>query len=248
MDRLFLLFRSYPAPVLDRLTRFLASASGSDKVLMIIQYFSKIVIWYALRKGNGGLADRVRNLANPVSDYRILSRFTGLIPLVHYMRAIELNPPPTRYLHQLARLENLCNFVYYPLEHAYWLGAHNIIPSTLLSPAKIDTIGVWSCRFWAGYVVLHFLTLREEHRLLQSRKVEILADKHESSPAAFQAKLEQWHRQHRDWWVQLVINTAYFPLTIHWSNPKSKFPDVGVGICGTIAALAQLYSGWKATV
>ncbi|KAJ1926845.1 hypothetical protein IWQ60_003431 [Tieghemiomyces parasiticus] len=245
LDSILMLLKTYPSPTLDRLTRFLSSASGSDKVLMLIQYFSKIVVWYALRRNKSMLAQQVRNLAGPVSDYRILSRFTGLIPLVHYMCALERNPPTNRYLLRLARLENLCNLIYYPLEHAYWLGAHGIVPA-LASPKRVDQLGVWSCRFWAGYVVLHYLTLYEEYRQADRLKRRILADKAEANPAAFQAKLDTWHRQRRDWWIQFAINTAYFPLTIHWSYPASTFPDVGVGICGTIAALAQVYSGWKA--
>jgi hypothetical protein len=45
--------------------------------------------------------------------------------------------------------------------------------------------------------------------------------------------------------LNTIINLAYFPLTIHWSFEKSSFPDIGVGICGTVAAVAQFYAAWK---
>ncbi|KAJ1969774.1 hypothetical protein H4R35_006050 [Dimargaris xerosporica] len=246
LAHLYTLFKSHPTPAFDRLNRYLASVSGMDKLLMIIQYFSKIIVWYAMRTRNRTLAEGVRNVANPVGDFRILMRFTGLIPLVYYMRSIENSPPSTPRLHWLARLECWVNLVYYPLEHAYWLGAHHVLP-WLSTPRMVNGLGMWSCRLWALYVVLHFFTLRDQRRQLIASKRAIYEDKSESSPTAMQAKLERWHTQHKQWWIELIINTAYFPLTVHWSYPASTFPDVGVGICGTIAALAQIYSGWQAT-
>ena len=47
--------------------------------------------------------------------------------------------------------------------------------------------------------------------------------------------------------MNTIINAAYFPLTVHWSLETSSFPDVGVGIFGTIAALVQLKMAWKAS-
>jgi hypothetical protein len=46
--------------------------------------------------------------------------------------------------------------------------------------------------------------------------------------------------------LNALINAAYFPLTIHWSLEKSSLPDVGVGIFGTIAAVAQIHAAWEA--
>ncbi len=50
----------------------------------------------------------------------------------------------------------------------------------------------------------------------------------------------------KQWNLYFLVNAAYFPLTVHWSLESSLFPDVGVGICGTIAAVAQLYMTYKA--
>jgi len=47
--------------------------------------------------------------------------------------------------------------------------------------------------------------------------------------------------------VDTFINCAYLPLTVHWSTENSKFPDIGVGICGTLASIAQICVAWKAT-
>jgi hypothetical protein len=119
-----------------------------------IQYSTKIINWY-LRKSDpkSAFAQRLSNLAGPVSDFRILLRYYGLIPLFQWIIYSETHPAPNPKLQWLTRAQNLVNVVYYPLEHAYWLGLHEVIP---MDSKTRDKIGMWSCRFWAAYVVSFF--------------------------------------------------------------------------------------------
>ncbi|KAJ3333515.1 hypothetical protein HDU76_007281 [Blyttiomyces sp. JEL0837] len=233
-----------PNATLDKLCRFLNSVRGTDKVLMLAQYTSKIVLWH-LKRGNPDsmLATRVSNFAGPVSDFRILLRYYGLIPLAQWIIFSEAYPPNSAYLKLLYRLQNMVNLAYYPLEHLYWLGAHKVVP---MSDEKLNKIGIWSCRFWAAYVVLYFFQLHQEaldlskkSRLLVKRAKdgedkEVLKEEHQAISKEFKSLA-----------LNAIINAAYFPLTIHWSLESSSFPDIGVGICGTVAAVAQIYAAWK---
>lgn len=183
-------------PKLDHLVRFLNSVRGTDKVLMVsniknsqkkkdidnypqfIQYWSKVIIWYLQRrspvKGASSaisLAQRIQNLASPVSDFRILLRYYGLLPMVQYMNYIEYNPPSSKIALTIERLQNWSNIIYYPLEHIYWLGAHQVIP---ISEEKTNKIGMWSCRFWAAYVILEYGRLAEQYRNLRNRETSLL--------------------------------------------------------------------------
>jgi hypothetical protein len=218
---------------LAKLSRFLDSVRGTDKTLMVIQYSSKLIIWYLNKRTNSTLATRIANLAGPVSDFRILLRYYGLIPLVKWIIDTERNPDPNPRLQLLGRLQNIVNLLYYPLEHAYWLGLHQVIP---MSDKTRDKIGMWSCRFWAAYVIFYFLQLWEEKRILNVKENTVSDEKERKILA----------RQKKDWVISTLINTAYFPLTVHWSLESSSFPDVGVGFFGTIAALLQWQSAWKA--
>ncbi|KAJ1966630.1 hypothetical protein IWQ62_002346 [Dispira parvispora] len=243
IERILASLKTCPTPVLDRLVRYLASLSGTDKTLMLIQYASKLVEWYALRTKRLGLASATTKLATPIGDCRTVLRFSGLVFMLQYMQAIERSPLATPRLQWLARAENLCNVLYYPLEHGYWLGAHRILPG--ITSDKANTLSLWSCRAWAMYTVLHFVTLWEEYRQLGVRRRMILVDKNQADPTHFQAQLEQCERQRKQWGLALLTNTAYFPLAIHWSLRHSRFPDWAVGVCGTIAAMAQLAQGWS---
>ncbi|KAI8817611.1 peroxisomal biogenesis factor 11 [Fimicolochytrium jonesii] len=240
-----------PNPTLDKLSRFLNSVRGTDKVLMLVQYASKILIWHLRRNPEKAstLVQRILNLVGPISDFRILLRYYGLIPLTQWALYSEANPAPTAKLQLLTRLQNLCNFCYYPLEHAYWLGLHQVVK---MKPETRDRIGIWSCRFWAAYVVLYFGQLWEERKLLRKRerelrerKVKVGGDVKEVDVGGLVADVQKLNEEKNMLAINALINAAYFPLTIHWSLESSSFPDVGVGICGTIAAVAQFYTAWK---
>ncbi|KAF9549420.1 hypothetical protein EC957_003809 [Mortierella hygrophila] len=240
---------------LDKTVRFLSQVRGTDKTLMVVQYFSKIFIWYFLKRGRESTAQRIKNLAGPISDFRILLRYYGLLPLIQWMQYVDNTPSPSPLMLTIDRLQNICNLIYYPLEHIYWLGAHEVIP---ISMEKTNKIAIWSCRFWAAYVVLQFAHLAEEYRLYKNRLQSIqrqiraadLKAKETGEPVdktVFKTEMAALKAEKKGLWINTIINTGYLPLTVHWSLEKSSFPDVGVGMFGGIAAAAQFYVAWKSS-
>ncbi|KAI9011171.1 peroxisomal biogenesis factor 11 [Gaertneriomyces semiglobifer] len=238
-----------PNATLDKLVRFLSSVRGTDKVLMFVQYFTKFLAKTARNPVTG---QKFANLSSPISDTRILLRYYGLIPMLQWSLYSESHPHPNAKIALLTRFQNIANYCYYPLEHIYWLAAHKVIS---LKDATVAKIGVWSCRFWAAYVVLYFLQLWEERkdmllkkRRILSRRAELLSgDKGER--AEFAKELEAEERQLREenssWTKNVIVNAAYFPLTVHWSLYTSTFPEWAVGVCGTVAAVVQINQAWK---
>ncbi|KAI8048106.1 peroxisomal biogenesis factor 11-domain-containing protein [Syncephalis plumigaleata] len=237
---------------LDRIVRFLNTVNGTDKTLMVVQYASKIVYWHLRRNGLEKQAGQVVNLSGPISDFRILLRYYGLLPLIKYWIQLETTTPTPaqKFGHNIERVQCLCNAIYYPLEHAYWLMLHKVIPA---ENKTINSIGYWSCRFWAAYVILEFVRLWDEYKQLKrkerrlTREIGDKASTSSTSANAEQEQLAELQMARKRLTIGTLINTAYLPLTMHWSLENSTFPDVGVGICGTIAAIAQFYTSWKAT-
>ncbi|KAI9591128.1 peroxisomal biogenesis factor 11 [Syncephalis fuscata] len=232
---------------LDRVVRFLNTVNGTDKTLMVVQYASKIVFWHFQRHGNEKHALRVTNLSGPISDFRILLRYYGLLPLIKYWIQLETTEPaPAQKLsHTIERVQCLCNAIYYPLEHAYWLMLHNVIPA---ESKTMDKVGYWSCRFWAAYVILEFVRLWDEYKQLKRREQRLVKESGDSDNTGEQeGPLRQLQADRKRLAINALINTSYLPLTVHWSLESSSFPDIGVGIFGTIAAIAQFYTSWKAT-
>jgi len=152
------------------LIRFLCSVGGTDKVLMTIQYTSRIVYWNLVKNGKISAAQRLKNLEEPIDDFRVLLRYYGLVPLIQWIVHVETNPPPSKLLLNINRMQNLVNVFYYPLEHAYWLGKHEVIP---ISKERTKKLREWSCRLWALYIILQFWNIWEEYKLLRQRETYI---------------------------------------------------------------------------
>jgi len=258
-----------PSETVDHLIRYLGTWSGSDKLFMIIQYAVKIIVpllnLRARLQHRAGLRDNPTSraaqsyarLGSIVSDSRILWRIWGLLPIVQWLISLERNPQPTRNLLTIERLQGWSMLAYYPLEHLYYLCSHGVIPSTVPSlgsffsstakPIMLEpnTLGIWSCRFWALYVVLQFAHLREDRMLLQLRQRALRKARGTGlTPTEKQELQQRWDA----YWNEVVVNLGYLPLTIHWSLEKGLFKDeIWVGLFGLIAAIASFRSGWKAT-
>ena len=94
---------------------------------------------------------------------------------------------------------------------------------------------------------MYFYQLLEEHRLLAVRERDLVLRRKikPGQDEKIKAEEKSLGEERKALLYNTVINSAYFPLTVHWSLETSSFPDVGVGICGTTAAIAQLITAWK---
>lgn len=123
---------------------------------------------------------------------------------------------------------------YYPLEHIYYLCSHGIIPTSFPNPLSLllptakpislntNAISMWSCRFWALYVVLQFAHLREDRKLLQSRERSL--GKSKGKVPDVTNELEDLRQRWDSYWNELVVNVGYLPLTVHWYVPNMVPP------------------------
>jgi RNAse (barnase) inhibitor barstar len=178
---------------------------------------------------------------------------------------------------------------YYPLEQMSYLGYHGVIPTSFTSPLSVfsskkkkitinpDVLSLWSCRFWAVYVILHIFHLIEDRKLLHRRHALIRKEKGLSKE-----EKEEMAQRWDAFWSEVVTNLGYLPLTIHWcalsftemqcthlvirrrSSESGLFKNevcIGskwlrgflmlgqawIGVFGLIAAVSSFRSGWKAT-
>jgi hypothetical protein len=107
--------------------------------------------------------------------------------------------------------------IYYPLEHAYYLAGHSILP---LSPAQQAKYARWSCRAWGAYVVLQLVHLKEDWKLVKERERALERDfargTVETTGAEAERLREGVRKRKNAIWNELVGNIGYLPLTVHW--------------------------------
>lgn len=161
--------------------------------------------------------------------------YPGLLPIFQWLISLERSPPATRKLLTIERLQGWSMLAYYPLEHLYYLGAHGIIPAAVTSPFSLfsakktklslnfNKIALWSTRFWAAYVFLHFAHLVEDIKLLKLRHKSMRKAK--ASGLSVEEKQEMKQRWDA-FWSEVVINLGYLPLTIHWYVNIKRLPRI----------------------
>jgi len=134
----------------------------------------------------------------------------------------------------LERLQVYSMLLYYPLEHVAFLGSHQIIA---LSPERQLKYSLWSVRAWAVYTFAELANLHLRSKAIALRlRTELSSDELKAARAEEAAIRNSF-----------IVNMAYLPLTVHWSFAQGIGMDqLSVGLCGVVAAIAQLRASWKA--
>lgn len=148
---------------------------------------------------------------------------TGLLPILQWMISMERNPSPTRALLTIERLQGWSMLAYYPLEHLYYLRAHNLIPATIPSITSLlrptskrihlnaNSLVMWSCRAWTVYVILQFAHLMEDRKLLLMKEKNLRKGK-----GVVAGDKEDLRNKWDSFWNEVVANSANLPLALHW--------------------------------
>ncbi|KAJ7052555.1 hypothetical protein C8F01DRAFT_1170399, partial [Mycena amicta] len=254
---------------LDHLLRLLSTWAGTDKLLTLVQSICKTLVpllhLRARLQHRAGLskvpvsnaAAGFAKFAGVISDSQMLGRFWGLLQIFQWLISLERSQQPTRNLLTIERLQGWSMLGYYPLEHLYYLRTHDIIPTSLPSPAflldptakpiPLDSaiLSRWSCRFWASYVVLQFAHLREDRKLLQLQQ-RTLRRKSKGTPS--KTETQELRRKWDAYWSGLLVNACNLPLSLHWSiNGGLIRNPLIVDILSFIAAVVSFQTAWKAT-
>lgn len=189
----------------------------------------------------------------------MLWRIWGLLPIVQWLVSLERNPPVTRALLNIERLQGWSMLLYYPLEHLYYLTSHSLIPTSFKLPSlpflttsskgprltiSPNAVALYSSRFWAVYVFLQLLHLQQDKVLLQQHQRQLKKSKTTLTELEQKEVDARWDT----YWSELAVNVGYAPLTLHWSMEKGLFKnEIWVAIFGLLAGITSFRTGWKAT-
>ncbi|KAF8554598.1 hypothetical protein OG21DRAFT_1597242 [Imleria badia] len=256
-----------PSEVLNHLIRFLSTWSGTDKLFALIQYTMKLVSPVLLARARlqhrvglrkeptSSVGTSLASFSGIIGDFKMLGRFWGLLPILQWMISMERDPPPTRTLLTIERLQGWSMLAYYPLEHLYYLRAHDLIPATIPSITSLlgrtskrirlnaNSLAMWSCRAWAVYILLQFAHLMEDRELLLMKEKTLRKGK-----GVVAEDKEELRNKWDSFWNEVVANSANLPLALHWSLEQGIFTnDIWLTVFGFINAVAAFRSGWKAT-
>lgn len=201
-------------------------------------------------------------LSGTISDYRIFVRLWGVLGMYTWTKSALGRPlareasRKERVLRSVEWAEIASLWAFQILENGAYLSSKNVLTCEAWAgsagKAKETKWWLWSCRFWAAYVVLEGVRLgtlayyqrkEEGHGKEKEKEREVLADgEKEGKLLPEQRKKENWL-----WWRDAFSNAAYFPMTLHWSVDGGLMSQVGVGACGMVAGGANLVDAWRGT-
>ncbi|MCJ1413384.1 hypothetical protein MMC19_007489 [Ptychographa xylographoides] len=191
-------------------------------------------------------------LAGLIDDHRIFMRLPALLSIWSWAAAVIRSPPSDPILRVIAYAQVSACAIFQYLENAAYLGSKGVI----LRKDREGWVGkwyIWSARFWMAHVILEFGKLG---RGLILRRQQIAGDA-EVTGADTEGKelgirgLEDIDIKRRDeehtWWKNIYINTAWFPLTIHYSMEGGFAGEAQVALLGLFAGVVGLREIWQAT-
>jgi hypothetical protein len=180
-------------------------------------------------------AQRLKALSSLISDFRIFARLWGLLGIWKWGKRVLENPPEDSVLRSVSYAQVVVNIAYQYLENYAYLSSKGVLG---WSTEKQNRAYIWSSRFWMAHVGLDFVRLYHENavrgRNKKGKGKEGVEDLEES---AWRAK----------WRKQLVVNSAWAPLTLHWGLEQGLVGDIWIGVLGSVAGIANLRELWKNT-
>jgi hypothetical protein len=263
------LYLKHTDKTISHLNRILSTPSGTDSLLCILQYSTlatgTLLSTFSLRRlqsqvlsllsfaralpGNTTIlippsalptplslraSQSLKALSALISDFRIFVRLWGLLGIYKWGKGLAENPPEDRVLERIAWAEVCVNVAFQVLENGAYLASKGVLGWDARKQARAWR---WSSRFWMAHVGLELTRLgylwSERARAKQKGKEkEMLGDGEEESRA--------WRRD-------LLSNTAYAPLTVHWSLEEGVVGDFWLGVLGTVAGGVGFAQVWKNT-
>merc|ERR1712137_64650 len=187
---------------------------GWDSVLRLLGYAAKIA--YALLQTKSKvLATKVKVIDSTISEYRTVTRFTGIPDSVEgFVSQFSKQSKEDPVIYNAEMAQHISMLAYYPLEHLSYLRDKNILKGSS------DDTWLYSSRAWAIWTLLEIF--------IQQRKYATATDKEKKYIRLY-----------------LLKCFSDFCLAYHWSVKKSMFSDLTIGVIGFIGTSISLYQKWN---
>lgn len=214
-----------------RLTKILAETSGLDATLLTLQYPLLLLLALPRRKPT----PRLRALIGLISDIRIFLRLPGLLKIYLWALQTIKKPPTDGILTTITWSQIVSSTAFQALENAAYLSQHGIMG---LDGKQRSAAAKWSARAWAAHVFLDLLRLGRVRQIREQAKA--------SSGLEKEDKIAR-KTENKKWWRDFVVNTAYAPLTVHYSLESGAVGELWIGLLGSIVSAVSWNTAWEAT-
>jgi hypothetical protein len=190
------------------------------------------------------LAKRLKAFSLLLSDVRTFMRLWGLLGMYFWGRGLLLKArQPSAKSDRVETTISWCQLtacvIFQSLENGAYLASKGVLG---WAPASQIRAARWSARFWSTFVGLELgRLLYESHKRGQRTRRERIGDK-------TVAQVEKEESEWADTWRKSVArNSAWFPLTIHWSSEQPLVSELAIGTLASIPGIIQMRDLWRRT-
>jgi hypothetical protein len=178
-----------------------------------------------------------RALSALIDDFRIFTRLWGLLGIWAWGSSTWYSSEKDNITKSIVWAQVSVNAAFQFLENGAYLASKGVLA---WNTSKINKWYLWSSRFWAMHVFLEFA------RLARFRSVNIK-----------KIKTDYYDDHHNDdniddkinaaWWRDFYVNTAWMPMTWHYSIDGGIIGEGVVASLGLVAGILGLEKAWKVT-
>jgi len=244
-----------PSESLDNAIRLFGTWSGTDKLMMTVQYAAKLLIpLLQLRaevqhragrrlKPLSPTSEGLFKLASQLSLARRVSGLWGVLAIIKALSALEHSRPPSRTKLTLKRLQGLSMLIYYPLEYVSFFSSPFAPLLAGVSPSMSAKAQLWSIRAWGVFVALQIVLFGQDWNSIARR------DREEDNSADGKGQDIATLKKRKSAIVYgLAANISRLPVILHWSIVGGVYKnELYTNILSFVSAVAALKGGWEAS-
>lgn len=255
--------------LISRLARILTTPAGTDKTLQTIQYtlivlhtqlsriqeqrYKQLLLSIArkasstLLPGETVLAtistpdSRLSNviegskaLSGMCSDFRMFTRLWGLLGVYAWAKSTYDSPPEDPIIRATVWTQVLAGVGYQAYENVAYLAMKGVLRGERFNALRQAQWYEWSSRFWMAHVALEMV------RLTRVWQLSAMFKESEEQKAEVAKEREVWTKA-------LCVNTAWAPITVHYSWPQGCLSQDWLGLLGMFAGGVGFRELWRQT-
>jgi len=235
-------------PAMNASLKVLGTTVGRDKLYRFVQYYSRLLAWVYLQRGDKVNAARWDGLKGSFSNARKILRLFKFVE--HLQSALKLAqhaaPGDWVSVTQCARQIGYVGFLFFDSVH--WAHTTKLVT---LSPSSAQLANKLSMRFWVAGISLsiingfqRFSQIRTERRKLRSRpSAQQEKDLNPSSEAERKIRLQTLKAEY------VAVRYQFVQDVLDWWIPASNLgivnPSEGVlGLFGSVTSAIGFYLQW----
>ncbi|KAJ8311771.1 hypothetical protein KUTeg_011126 [Tegillarca granosa] len=233
------------------IVKVLETYRGRDKIIRTCAY---LALW-AAGDSTSNAAVKLRTIFTEFGACRSTLRLFDDLPMLAHNLYYGLGSKESNSLLRILDLAtNLCNQLFYPVEHVAWLANKKIISAEELKWI-FGSLVIWAVSLAFEIlknIVRIFQIKRKLHTLYKQKRLETEEGRNEITEQSELIKTQMYQQkaEMRTSYLTLIQSLSDFMNAINWMPPgflwAGKLSKARSGMFGTISSLIMLYKVWPA--